>query len=231
MWTFIYKFDTEGYLTKYKSRIVARGDLQRNGLQDTYAATLFAKTFRAMMGIAAFFGLEAYQWDIQNAFVNAVMDEDVFVEFPDGYKQPNKVILLQKALYGLRRSPRLWQKAFVATLTSLGLKQALEDSCVFSDEFIVLLVFVDDIIAFCRPENREYLFNFRDKLNQKYPINNHIQLQWIPTSQMPADGLTKPLPQQKHTQFVKMLGLTDIKSKIHTPEDSHDGQEQLGQSE
>jgi hypothetical protein len=63
----------------------------------THAANLFAKTFRAMMGIAAFFGLEAYQWDIQNAFVNAVMDEDVFVEFPDGYKQPNKVILLQIA--------------------------------------------------------------------------------------------------------------------------------------
>jgi hypothetical protein len=55
--------------------------------------------------------------------------------------------------------------------------------------------------------------------------NHHIQLQWIPTSQMPADGLTKPLPRQKHTQFVKMLGLTDIESRIHTPEDSHDGQE------
>ena len=37
MWTFVYKYDTEGYLTKYKSRIVARGDLQRNGLHDTYA--------------------------------------------------------------------------------------------------------------------------------------------------------------------------------------------------
>lgn len=61
--------------------------------------------------------------------------------------------------------------------------------------------------------------------------NHHIQLQWIPTSQMPADGLTKPLPRQKHTQFVKMLGLTDIKSRIHTPEDSHDGQEEQEQSE
>jgi hypothetical protein len=58
--------------------------------------------------------------------------------------------------------------------------------------------------------------------------NNHIQLQWIPTSQMPADGLTKPLPRQKHTQFVEMLGLIDIKSRINTPEDSHEqeGQEQ-----
>jgi transposase InsO family protein len=179
MWTFVYKFDTEGYLTKYKARICARGDLQRNGLQDTYAATLFAKTFRAMMAIAAYFGLEAYQWDIQNAFVNADMDEEVFVEFPDGFKQQNRAILLQKALYGLRRSPRLWQKDFVATLAALGLKQASEDSCVFSNEYIVLLVFVDDIIAFCQPEDGEYLVNFRENLSQKYPMRNLGLLNWF----------------------------------------------------
>ena len=45
---------------------------------------------RAMMAIAAYFGLEAYQWDIKNAFVNATMDEEVFVECPDGFKQQNK---------------------------------------------------------------------------------------------------------------------------------------------
>jgi hypothetical protein len=109
MWAFVYKYDTEEHLTKYKSRIVARGDLQRNGIQDTYAATLFAKTFRAMMAIAAYFGLEAHQWDIKNAFVNAAMD---------------------KKHYSLRRSPRLWQKTFITTLTELGL-QGTEDSCVF----------------------------------------------------------------------------------------------------
>jgi reverse transcriptase-like protein len=110
MWTFVYKYDTEGYLTKYKSRVVARGDLQQNGLQDTYLhRDTFCKAFRAMMVIAAYFRLEAYQWDITNAFVNAAMDEEVFVEFP-----PNKAILLQKALSGLRWSPRLWHKTFIA---------------------------------------------------------------------------------------------------------------------
>jgi hypothetical protein len=57
--------------------------------------------------------------------------------------------------------------------------------------------------------------------------NHHIQLQWIPTSRMPADGLTKPLPQQKHTQFVKMLGLINISNRIYTPqEEGQPGQEQ-----
>ena len=132
MWTFVYKYDTEGYLTKYKSRIVARGDLQRNGLQDTYAATLFAKTFRAMMAIAAYFGLEAYQWDIKNAFVNAVMDEEVFVEFPDGFKQPTQSDTPTKSTVRSKTVTETLAENLYRKLGELGLKQALEDSCVFS---------------------------------------------------------------------------------------------------
>jgi hypothetical protein len=89
------------------------------------------------MSIAAYFGLEAEQWDIKNAFVNAEMDKEVFVECPDGYKQQNKVLFLQKALYGLRRSPRLWQQIFIKTLSELGLQQGTEDACVFSNEYIL----------------------------------------------------------------------------------------------
>ena len=59
MWVFTYKFDTNGYLIKYKARICVRGDLQKFGLQDTYAATLAARTFRTLMAITAYFDLEA----------------------------------------------------------------------------------------------------------------------------------------------------------------------------
>jgi hypothetical protein len=179
MWIFVYKFDTEGYLTKHKARICARGDLQRNGLQDTYAATLFAKTFRAMMAIAAYFDLEAYQWDIQNAFVNAVIDEEVFVKFPEGFRQHDKVLLLQRALYGLRRSPRLWQKDLETTLTILGLTQPSEDMCLFSNEYIVLLVFVDDIITLCNTKHQQHLDTFMDKLRNKYPMKDVGKLNWF----------------------------------------------------
>ena len=57
MWIFNYKFDEEGYLTKYKARLVARGDFQKTN-QDTYAATLAARIFRALMAVVATFDLE-----------------------------------------------------------------------------------------------------------------------------------------------------------------------------
>ena len=56
---FTYKFDKDGYLYKYKARLVVRGDLQ-DDWGDTYAATLAARVFRLLMAVAAAFGLRAY---------------------------------------------------------------------------------------------------------------------------------------------------------------------------
>jgi hypothetical protein len=57
MWVFTYKFNEDGYLYRFKARLVVRGDLQQP-YGDTYAATLAARTFRALVAIANQFGLE-----------------------------------------------------------------------------------------------------------------------------------------------------------------------------
>jgi hypothetical protein len=54
-WVFTYKNDSDGYLTKYKARIVVRGDLQDADPQDVYAATLASKVFRVLMALVAAF--------------------------------------------------------------------------------------------------------------------------------------------------------------------------------
>ena len=57
LWVFKYKLDSDGYLTKYKARICVRGDLQTIA-EDTYAATLAIRIFRALIAIAAYFNIE-----------------------------------------------------------------------------------------------------------------------------------------------------------------------------
>jgi len=56
-WVFKYKFDSDGYLQKLKARLCVRGDLQVTE-EETYAVTLAARIFRALIAIAAAFDLE-----------------------------------------------------------------------------------------------------------------------------------------------------------------------------
>jgi Reverse transcriptase (RNA-dependent DNA polymerase) len=84
LWVFKYKFNTDGYLTKFKARLCVRGDLQTTE-QDTYAATLAARTFRALIAISAAFDLEASQFDAVNAFVNSDLDEEIYCQPLEGY--------------------------------------------------------------------------------------------------------------------------------------------------
>jgi hypothetical protein len=107
MWVFTYKFNKDGYLTKYKARCVARGDLQLP-YRDTYAATLAAKTFHALIAIINYFSLVALQYDAPYAFLNALINRKLYVETPHMFKrQDGSLLRVLRALYGLKESPLL----------------------------------------------------------------------------------------------------------------------------
>jgi hypothetical protein len=92
-WVFIYKFDTDGFLAKFKARLVVRGDLQRPDGRDNYAATLASRVFRALMAIAAQFDLDIHQLDAVNAFTNSDMDSEVYIRCLEGFGKPNHHLL------------------------------------------------------------------------------------------------------------------------------------------
>jgi len=58
MWVYTYKFNQDGTFKSCKVRLVVRGDQQKPTSQETYAATLVARSFRIVMVIAARFNLE-----------------------------------------------------------------------------------------------------------------------------------------------------------------------------
>ena len=93
-WVFVYKFDTDRYLKKFKARLCIWGDLQEHSLQDNYAAILAAWTFRVLIAIAAAYDLKTYQFDTVNAFMNSNINEMIYIENPDGFKEKNVCLLL-----------------------------------------------------------------------------------------------------------------------------------------
>jgi hypothetical protein len=129
MWVFTYKFDEDGYLLKYKARLVVRGDLQEQ-YGDTYAATLAARLFRALMALTCAFSLKAMQYDVPNAFLNALLDRTLYVRTLDGFQDKyGKTLRLLRALYGLKEAPRLWAIHFQESLRKLGLHPILGFPC------------------------------------------------------------------------------------------------------
>jgi hypothetical protein len=179
MWVFTYKFDKDGYLTKYKARLVVRGDLQHSKHSDTYAATLAAKIFRALMAIAAYFDLEIAQYDAVNAFTNSYIDELVYIEYPEGFKELNHYLKLLRALYGLTRSPLLWFKELSSKLIKLGLKQVPEAQCLFINKHLMVFFYVDDICVLYHRDSKEEYELFRSKLLEEYEIRELGDLKWF----------------------------------------------------
>jgi hypothetical protein len=120
-WVFIYKNDSDDYLTKYKARIVMRDDLQDADPQDVYAATLVSKMFRLLMTLMIAFHLKTRQLDVVNAFLNAHNDESVYCQMSDDYRLDDKCYRVIRALYDQRKSLLLWLRILIIKCLELRL--------------------------------------------------------------------------------------------------------------
>jgi hypothetical protein len=179
MWVFSYKGDEDGFLSRCKARLVVRGDLQKNHSQDTYAATLAARVFRALMAIAAYFDLDTQQFDAVNAFCNAFLDEEVYVRYPDGYQEPGHCLQLIRALYGLPKSPLLWYNLMCEYLRKLGLSPVPDCPCLFTSDKLIVFFYVDDIAVLYHPSNRSLYQEFRTKFLKAFKMREMGELKWF----------------------------------------------------
>ena len=106
------------------------------------------------MAIAARFDLELLQYNVVNAFVYVDLDEKIYMKMPPGYRRFGTVLLLNKALYGLRKSPLLWYKALSIRLEQFGFKRVPHEPCCYSKNGILIFFYVDDIVVACRKQQQ-----------------------------------------------------------------------------
>ncbi|KAM3511814.1 hypothetical protein MY11210_004569 [Beauveria gryllotalpidicola] len=183
-WVFTYKLNPDGTLLRCKARIVVRGDLQAlTESEETYAATLAARSFRIVIALAAQFGMVIFQFDIKNAFTNAKRNDShpVMCAMPEGFEEFGKVLLLHRALYGLRDSPYLWFQELSGTFKELGLIQCAEEPCVLytPDRRAYVVFHVDDILGLARPEHIRILKDIAEGLKAKYAVHEQGEANWF----------------------------------------------------
>ena len=133
------------------------------------------------MAIAGSFDLEFCQLDAVTAFLNRKIHphKPVYVELPDGARIPGMVAQLNRALYGLKDSPLLWYKEFSSTLEELGLQKSREEPCLFTNDWLMVIFYVDDVLLLYRREDKEKALEFKKKLVEKYEIRDEGEVKWF----------------------------------------------------
>ena len=116
------------------------------------------------MAITAKWDLTVWQLDAISAFTNNILEELVYAYYPDGYKQNGYCLQLLRALYGLRQAPKLWYKNLEKTLLSFGLKKSTEEPCIFSNDWLIVFFYVDDMVIAFRPADTDRTQKFKADL-------------------------------------------------------------------
>ena len=219
-WVFRYKFDDEGYLVKFKARLCARGDLQKTEM-DTYAATLAARVFRALMALIAAHDMETRQYDAVNAFANSDLNETTYCRPPWGWEGRLHILLkLLKALYGLKQSPALWYKHLAKTLIRLGLEAIPGIECCFVSDSMIVFFFVDDITVIYEERFTKEVDDFERELFNTYEMRKIGELEWFLGIKIIRDRENKQLwlSQESYIEkIVNKFNLNDHSRRYETP--------------
>ncbi|CAH9071025.1 unnamed protein product [Cuscuta europaea] len=154
-WVFRNKMDEEGTIFKNKARLVAKGYCQEEGIDfdETFAPVARLEAIRIFLAYAAHKQFTVYQMDVKSAFLNGLLEEEVYVEQPPGFeinREKDQVYKLHKALYGLKQAPRAWYDTLSEYLVKNGFTKGKVDKTLFKTEegphILLVQIYVDDII-------------------------------------------------------------------------------------
>jgi len=155
-WVFVTKRNDDGEVIRQKGRLVAKGYSQKYNEEyvDTYSPVMDPTTLRFLTAFATSEGLNMQMMDVVTAYLYGSIDKEIYMTVPEGidynkdkFKRP--CVRLNRSLYGLKQSGRMWFQRLSSFLTSCGFINSDISPCVFmkrsNDEFALIAVYVDDL--------------------------------------------------------------------------------------
>ena len=120
---------------------------------ETFALIARLESIRILLTITSHLNFKLYQMDVKSAFLNRILQEEVYVEQPKDFVDPHRpddVYKLKRALYGLKQAPQAWYDRLTAYLTEHGFKRGSADTTLFirkdKNSFVVAQIYIDDIV-------------------------------------------------------------------------------------
>eukprot|EP00253_Pinus_taeda_P033986 PITA_33986 len=134
-WVFKKKTNAEVKVEKYKAQLVAKGYSQVQGVYfgDIVSPVAKVTSIRLLLSIVVAFDFEVQQMDVKATFLHGDIEEEIYMKQPEGFAVKGKkelVCKLNKSLYGLKQSLRMWYQKFDKFIWGLGFSRRKEDHCV-----------------------------------------------------------------------------------------------------
>jgi hypothetical protein len=138
-----------------KALLVAQGFSQVEGLDfgENFALVARLEAIRILLAFAASKGFKLYQMNVKSVFLNGIVQKDVYVRQPPGFKNPkysDRVYKLSKSLYGLKQAPWTWYARLKTFLLDYGYVMGSVDKTVFTlkrgNDFLLVQIYVDATI-------------------------------------------------------------------------------------
>jgi len=170
-WVFKIKHGVHGEVECYKAKLVARGFTQTFGVDynETFAPVAKFVSIRCILALAAIKDMEIHQMDVKTAFLNGDLEEEIYMEQPEGFTQEGEhlVCKFHKSLYGLKQSLRAWNQKLDAFLKSIKFVRSDVNFSVYvtqvGDVKFFIVVYVDDFILVCN--NKDKLLQVKEELS------------------------------------------------------------------
>ena len=225
-WVLKIKYDQHGEVDRYKSRLVARGFTQKEGIDydETFAPVAKFTSIRALLALAAERDMDLQQMDVKTAFLNGELEEEVYMTQPEGFIEVGKehlVCKLQKSLYGLKQAPRAWNTLIDGFLKEKGFVQSMADHCIYTRlegaSTVIIALYVDDLIIASNSD--EKMKWTKDFLNQRFEMKDLGPLSYCLGIQIRRDRTNRILwmSQEKYiSDVLKRFNMSDCRP-VATP--------------
>ena len=152
-WAFRVSREPDGSI-KFRARLVAKGFSERKGIDyfETFAPTVSTKALFALLHIAASRDWEIRSIDVGNAYLEAELDTEIYMDLPPEGDEPPRRVRLLKSIYGLKQAGELWNRLLNKHLSEMGFTRCFSDSCVYvrirDGVRTYVATYVDDILTF-----------------------------------------------------------------------------------
>ncbi|CAI7804405.1 unnamed protein product [Closterium sp. NIES-53] len=175
-WLFKIKSDADGKIERYKSRLVAKGYQQKEKVdyKELFAPVVKPTTLRTLLAGAAIKGWVVKQMEVTTAFLNGVLEEEIFMAQRKGFHDGSgRVLRLKKALYGLKQALRQWYLKLRGVLEEIGFTPSTANHSLFmlgeGEQRSFMVVYVDDILIFSPSSDlvKEVMMKLRNKFKCK----------------------------------------------------------------